>query len=176
VVDQGLGGLTVRNVATRLGLTATALYRHYRSKADILSSVLDLVGDLDAENLRLAKAESGTPLATLRNLLLRNIEFMQRYPALPILYLSDLLWHEEPRLAERVRDDIAKERAAVVEIIRQGQDSGQIRDDLDPDCLCNTFIGLYVMPALMLSRPIGEFDVAKQAEINWRLFAEAVAR
>jgi TetR/AcrR family tetracycline transcriptional repressor len=38
---RGVGGLTIRAVAHELGADPTALYRHFRSKADLLSDVGD---------------------------------------------------------------------------------------------------------------------------------------
>lgn len=39
-VEQGLKGLSMRNVAEKLGVSATALYRHYRNKEDLLHNVV----------------------------------------------------------------------------------------------------------------------------------------
>ena len=41
VVEQGLGAVTVRRVAEAVGISAAALYRHYKNKADILRAVLE---------------------------------------------------------------------------------------------------------------------------------------
>jgi AcrR family transcriptional regulator len=49
IVDgDGLGGLTIRKLATRLGVTPMAIYRHYKNKAAIEHELVDLVvGDYD---------------------------------------------------------------------------------------------------------------------------------
>ncbi len=39
-VEQGLKGLSMRSVAEKLGVSATALYRHYRNKEDLLHNVV----------------------------------------------------------------------------------------------------------------------------------------
>jgi AcrR family transcriptional regulator len=39
-LDQGLKGLSMRHVADKVGVSATALYRHYRNKEDILHNVI----------------------------------------------------------------------------------------------------------------------------------------
>lgn len=49
LIDRdGLAGLTVRKLAEQLGVSAMAIYRHYKSKAEIESELVDLVvGDYD---------------------------------------------------------------------------------------------------------------------------------
>lgn len=52
IIDElGLNGLTVRKLAEELGVSAMAIYRHYRSKAEIEQQIVDLVvGDYDVTN------------------------------------------------------------------------------------------------------------------------------
>lgn len=52
IIDElGLSGLTVRKLAEELGVSAMAIYRHYRSKAEIEQHIVDLVvGDYDVTN------------------------------------------------------------------------------------------------------------------------------
>ena len=39
-LEQGLTGLSMRHVGDRLGVSATAIYRHYRNKEDLLNNVI----------------------------------------------------------------------------------------------------------------------------------------
>jgi AcrR family transcriptional regulator len=52
LIDRdGLVGLTVRKLAEQLGVSAMAIYRHYKNKAEIESELVDLVvGDYDVTN------------------------------------------------------------------------------------------------------------------------------
>ena len=49
--NDGLNGLTVRKLSARLGVTAMAIYRHFKNKAAIEHELVDLVvGDYDVIN------------------------------------------------------------------------------------------------------------------------------
>lgn len=39
-LDQGLKGLSMRQIADKLGVSATAIYRHYRNKEDLLHNII----------------------------------------------------------------------------------------------------------------------------------------
>lgn len=99
---------------------------------------------------------------------------MQRYRALPILFLSDLMWMKASPPGERLRQDCRRCRAEEIALLRQGQALGQIRNDLAAEELANSFLAAYVMLGLMNSRRIDEVGVARQADVNWRLFEKAV--
>jgi len=48
---DGLGGLTMRKIAGRLGASPMGVYRHFRNKAEIVDGLVDLViGDYDVTN------------------------------------------------------------------------------------------------------------------------------
>src|SRR5688500_14212211 len=40
-LEEGQGGVTMRSVADRVGVTATALYRHFESKDALVHAVID---------------------------------------------------------------------------------------------------------------------------------------
>jgi AcrR family transcriptional regulator len=50
---DGLGGLTMRKIASRLGASPMGVYRHFRNKAEIVGGLVDLViGHYDVTNHR----------------------------------------------------------------------------------------------------------------------------
>ena len=66
VVQHGLGAVTVRRVAEAVGISAAALYRHYKNKADILQVVLEEHQEMHMAELRKALAQAKSPLDALR--------------------------------------------------------------------------------------------------------------
>ena len=40
IIENGLGGLTMSNVARRMGFTEPAMYRHFRNKQDLVISLI----------------------------------------------------------------------------------------------------------------------------------------
>ena len=41
--EKGIQGLTIKNLANRLGITEPAIYRHFENKIQILVAILDLL-------------------------------------------------------------------------------------------------------------------------------------
>jgi AcrR family transcriptional regulator len=175
VAEQGVGALAARNVARAVGVTAPALYRHFPGgKADILASVLELLDAVKSEGIRQALAEEGSALAKLKRCYDLHISVVQRYRALPNLVMSDALWIDEPVLRDRMLASHRRQQERTAEIIRHGQQRGEIRADIDPDSIFVQFLGQFLTIAILYSRRGDMIDVEAQAEANWKMFVQAV--
>lgn len=176
VAEQGVAGLTARNVARAVGVTAPALYRHFPGgKADILASVLDLLDAVKSEGLRRAVNDPGPALAKLRRCFDLHISVIERYRALPNLVLSDAIWIDEPQFKTRLLESHQQQQTQVSAIIRDGQEAGEIRQDIDADQIFVQFLGQFLTIAILYSRRGDMIDPKTQAEANWKMFIRSVA-
>ena len=74
---DGYEAVSVEQIASAVGIKAPSLYKHYKSKRDIFSSILQRMNELDAERIKkfempeqsgeeLARAYSQTPVEKIR--------------------------------------------------------------------------------------------------------------
>ena len=52
IAEKGIQGLTIKNLAKKIGFSESATYRHYENKTQILIAVLDFFKD---STMRIAK-------------------------------------------------------------------------------------------------------------------------
>jgi len=175
VVEQGIGAVTVRRVAEAVGISAAALYRHYKNKADILLAVLEEHHEIFRIQVEQAKAEAKSPLDVLRRLYKSTMQLVERYRALPVIFLSDVLWFEDVRLRNLKIIHHKAMRDMTEALIAEAQAKGEIRTDIKPNEIFVHFMGLIAMPALMRARCPEDVDIQRQAEANWKLFVHAVS-
>jgi AcrR family transcriptional regulator len=71
---QGLDGLSMRKMADRLGVSATAIYRHYRNKEDLLRSIIEEALSM-LDGYLLTALSGHTPEERLRKALGRYLDF-----------------------------------------------------------------------------------------------------
>ena len=174
VVKQGIGAVTVRRVAEAVGISAAALYRHYKNKGDILAAVLEEHHEMNLANLDEAKARGKNPMETLELIYQGIMRMVVKYRALPVIFLSDVLWFEETRLRELKYKHHQLVRENLLEIFKQGQAQKQVRSDIRPEELFVHFLGLIAMPALISARDPNDLDMPRQIAANWELFLHAV--
>jgi AcrR family transcriptional regulator len=174
VASQGLRRLSVAAVARRVGLVPSGIYRHFRSKNEIIHAVLDRIGQRLMENVRVAKEEHNDPLECLRDVLMRHIRFIREGRAMPRIIFSDDFHGGHPELKEKVLGIFGRYTGQVAEIVRSGQRLGQIRTDLDPATVAMMVFGIVVPAGILWHMTEGGFDVTRHAAKAWEMLRLAI--
>jgi AcrR family transcriptional regulator len=174
IARQGVKGLSVAAVARKVGLVPSALYRHFKGKEEILEATIELVRDLIAENVRSVRRESPQPLDQLKRLMMRHIQMIQEFQAIPRIVFSDEISASHPLRRTGIYNIIREILGQVAEMVAQGQRQGQIKPDLCPETVSVMFLGLVQPPAILWYLSQGKFDVSKHIKKAWPIFEKAV--
>ncbi len=129
--ELGEEGLTMRGIAARLGVSATALYQHFEGKASILRAIR--FHGLTLMNKELTPAfESDDPIEHLRQAATLYINFARSNP-----WLYSLLFEGEEldfsSLSDQEREAIFFSQTAVRRAFQRGKEQGRLRADLDEE-------------------------------------------
>jgi AcrR family transcriptional regulator len=141
---QGFHGTTVLDICAAAGLSPGAVYRYFGGKEDIIAAVCTKGVEID-EGLFGSVAELG-----LREALLRLIDVgmgeLGDESADADVRLRVELWAEGLR-NDRVRAIMAgvTDRYCVwiSDLVRAGQDRGEVRDGVDADAVARVLVGIY---------------------------------
>jgi AcrR family transcriptional regulator len=174
LAEHGLRGLSIAAVARRVGLTPSAIYRHFPSKDAMLDAVLDRMRERLHGAIAAARAETDDPVEALRRLLGRHMLLMRRNAALPRVVLSDDYHIGHPERRQRLLGVFSGYLDGVADIIRQGQRLGSIRVDVNARSLAILFLGLIQPAGVLWTLSDGHFDVTGQARAAWPVFEQAI--
>ncbi|MCA9651271.1 MAG: TetR/AcrR family transcriptional regulator [Myxococcales bacterium] len=127
--ELGEEGLTMRGIAARLGVSATALYQHFEGKASILRAIR--FHGLSLLNKELAPAFTlDDPVEQIRDCALRYIGFARSNP-----WLYALLFEGEELDFQSLSDDervlISFSQSEVTKVFERGKEAGKLREDID---------------------------------------------
>lgn len=120
----------MRGIASRLGVSATALYQHFESKASILREIRVYGIDLLYDALSPALEIQADPVDRLRDITRRYIEFARENKWL----YSVLMEHDQLEWSELAPEEIARSLRplrAVREAMAAGKEAGVWRDELN---------------------------------------------
>lgn len=176
VAAGGLKTLSVAAVARRVGLVPSALYRHFKGKDEMLDATLELIQNRLLDNVRAVAEETDDPLERLHRLLVRHVRMIEENRGIPQIIFSQDFYAGHPERRSRVYRGIRRYLAEVARILRDGQDSGQILREVDPEAAAVMFLGLVQPAAILWHLSDGDFDVTRQAERTWSLFLRAIQR
>lgn len=174
VASQGLKGLSVARVARRVGVVPSAIYRHYKSKDEVLDAVLDLIRDRLLANVASVCKESDEALDRLHRLLIRHVRLLRENRGIPRVVFSQELHNGDSGRKARMYETIGEYLGQVAEIVRQGQQNGQVRSNLTAEAVSMMFLGIVQPAALLWDLSDGDFDVTRHAERAWQILEMAI--
>ena len=174
VAERGLGQLNIAAVARRVGLVPSGIYRHFKSKDEIVLAVLDRIEARMLANVRAACEETPDPVERLRGLLMRHIRMIREGRAVPRIIFSDDLHSGHPERKVRAQRLVEGYLGQIGQLVREGQEQGKIRPGLDPRTIALMFLGIVVPAGILWHLTDGGFDVTQHAARAWQVFRGAI--
>jgi len=172
--ERGLRGLSVAAVARRVGVVPSALYRHFRGKDELLVAALEALRERLHENVRLASRPGRHPLESLREIIVRHAALIRENAALPRILFADEIHAGQAERRARVLRYITEYIAELEGLIRQGQELGQVRRDVDARDAAFMCLGVIQPPTLFWLLTRGDYDADRQIERAWGIFSRRV--
>ncbi len=141
IAKNGIQNLTIKNLSKEIGISEAAIYRHFKSKTDILLNMLDQFKQFKINNLQEIleiNINSFSKIETLFNKLLTKFS---ETPALVSIVFSDDIFKNDKGLSEKILDIISTNELMLKKIILEAQKKKEIRNDIDCKFLIMIILG-----------------------------------
>jgi len=127
---NGIQGLTIKNLAKKIGISEPAIYRHFNSKIDILIAILDFFNNTE---LIFCKELNSNIKAIdkIEHLFIKHFESFEAMPSLVSVIFSEEIFKNEPILVGKISEIMKKNDKILSEIIIAGQKNEEIRTDIE---------------------------------------------
>lgn len=148
--------ITTTNIASAVGLTQGAVFKHFPTKDAIWVAALQWVRGELMQSLRAAAAEAPTPLDGLSAMFRAHVDFVVAQPGVPRLIFNELQQPADSATKQEVRAMLQGYRKLLLDTLEQAVAQGQVVADLDREAAATTFVGLIqglVMQAMLVGRP-----------------------
>ncbi len=144
---KGYVSTTLDDIAREAGVTRGAVYWHFKNGKQELFEVLISERSRGAQGIADAVvAEGGTPLQTLERILTRLMEYLEEDDDFrAVQELTILRTEVVPELEASMKEKFRLQRQSIdsfADLIRKGQEAGEIRKDVDPEIAAIAAIGL----------------------------------
>jgi AcrR family transcriptional regulator len=131
-VRYGSEHVTVRKIAKEIGVSEGALYRHFKSKHDILSLMVERIQeDLVADIQRGAAGQ--TPLGTLDSALRNHISSIEQRKGVSFQVMAEIISLGDKKLNRQASEALDKYTGHIRDLLSEGMKAGEIRKDVDPE-------------------------------------------
>jgi len=139
--EGGIQALTIKNLSHNIGVTESAIYRHFMSRTEILETLLDTIKK-NITNSYAKRAQSDKiAFERLKDIVTYQFDSFSSNPSYAIVILSDGLYQNEPVLRERIFSIMEFVKMIFIQIIDDGKQSGEFRDDISSNQLAFVIMG-----------------------------------
>ena len=128
--EGGLGNLTIKNLAARLGVTEPALYRHFDSKASIVNAMLDDFSRRGDSAFVQCGGRGNGGWSGIENFIRSRIQLILEDPPLAkVMFAEELFWNDSSN-AETFQMMMHRHKQLIVELLEEAQKRGECRSDI----------------------------------------------
>ena len=171
--DIGIYNLSIREVAKKQGLTEGAIFRHYKSKNELLLAVLDYFSKYDSDVFATVQLKNLTPTESIHFCLKAYATYYENYSAITaITQIYDVLRYE-PELREKI-DKIVKDRTHFMKgLIDDAIIKNEIAAHVDSDQLASMIWGYFREICLRWRIDDFAFSLTERMQKATRMFLDA---
>lgn len=174
--DNEIKKLKVADIAQYMGLAPSALYRHFRNRDAIMGAVLEHIRGSLYKNLEKVRQKTDDAIERLRELLFLHIKLVGYRQGIPRMIFSDELWGQKRERRQKMYRIVTGYLAEIEDIVREGQDKGQIKKSVDPQVVSKMFFGIVQPAALLWHMSEGRYDLDAHVAGAWSVFSDMLAR
>ncbi|MCX7748307.1 MAG: TetR/AcrR family transcriptional regulator [Clostridia bacterium] len=142
IIDElGIHNLSTREIAKRQNVTDASLYRHFKSKDDIVLAILDYSSQFDLTIMKTVENNKLKPKEGILFFIKSFAEYYENYPAITaILHSYEILGHDE-HTANKVKDIFTRRSSFIDALVREGQATKEICSQFDAEDLSDIIMG-----------------------------------
>lgn len=142
VSSRGIGNLTVREIAKELKITDGALYRHFRSKKEIVSLLIDDIEETLLTIIEEAARKSEDPLQKLEDIYLSHLSYAEQRKGISFIIINETLSIRDKSLQRKMFGVINKYLKTIKAILLEGIRLGKFRKEMDLTSASIAFFGI----------------------------------
>lgn len=174
--EQNPTDITTAAIAGRMGLTQSALFRHFPNKAAILQAVMAWVSTKLMARMDQARQGAASPLAELEAMFMAHVEFIVKHPGVPRLLFSELQRAEKTVSKVLVQKFLKQYSQQLHRLFDEGKTINEFAPDLDSEGASFLFIGA-VQGLIMQSLLAGKVGlVREQAPRVFTIYRRGIRR
>ena len=177
IFKYGSEHLTVKKIATEIGISEAAIYRHFKSKKSILSFLLSYIEEtLVADVSRERNNVEVVTLDAIERTLRRHISAVGLRKGISFQVIAETVSLGDKSLNRQATKAIRHYIAVLRELLAEGVKTGTIREDIDIDAAATLLFGMVESLVNTWALSNCEFMLVDKYNSLWQICREAIVR
>ena len=175
IVKYGSEHVTVRRMANEIGVSEGAIYKHFKSKKDVLDFLVDdieitLLEDIDKNFTGELKS-----LDVLEKIIIDHLSAVEQRKGVAFQVMAEIISLGDKKLNKRIYDTIEKYLTRIKTILASGVRTGIIRPDLNLDAAAKLYFGMTQGLVNIWTLSQYKSNLLGEYKPIWVIFSNAVA-
>ena len=174
IVRRGSEHVTIRGLAKEVGISEAAIYRHFKSKRDILSFLADDLTDNLLQDIGTMEEGSISSLESIENALKIHFSSIEQRKGMTFQVLAEIISFGDKKLNRQVTRNIQQYILSLEELLSKGAKVGLVRDDIDLGDAALLLFGMIQGMVNIWALSGYDFDLTEKYSSLWRVFRKAI--
>ena len=158
LTSSGVSGLTIKNLAKEMQFSESAIYRHFKSKEDIIVAMLNYLAI--SINERLSNLNSSLdPETKFKTMFQEQFRFFKINPHFVVAVFSDGLMEESQLINESLLKLMNVKMKHLMPIMMEGQQKGVFTNAITTEELMHIIMGAFKLQMFKWRIAHFEFDI-----------------
>jgi AcrR family transcriptional regulator len=141
IIKHGSEHITIKRMAKEVGFTEAAIYRHFKSKSEILSVLVDNVRENLLKDLTASTISGNTPLQHVEMVLRSHFTAVERRRGVSFQVINEIVSLGDKTLNKKVLNTIQDYLSTLKGLLNKAAESGEIRKDVDNEAAAMALFG-----------------------------------
>jgi AcrR family transcriptional regulator len=175
IVKHGSEHVTVKRMAKEIGVSEGAIYRHFRSKSDVLSFLVDDIEETLIKDIRKNESSNLDSLETLGKIIIDHLSSIEQRKGVSFQVIAEIISLGDKQLNKKIHKVIDNYLSHIKIIFSKGVNEGVIRSDIDIDAVAIMFFSMTQGLVNIWALRHYEFDLIEEYKPIWNIFLSAIA-
>jgi len=139
--ERGIQGLSVREVAKRQGFSNASIFSHFKSKSELILSVLEHYTQYDKAVIQAITIRELKAIDAIKYFTESYYTYYENYPQITAILLAYDGLRCEKELSEKIKSILLSRSVSLIKMIDEAKAVNKIRTDIDSVCISDIIMG-----------------------------------
>ena len=164
LIEKGIKGLTTKTVASEMNFSESAIYRHFKSKEEILVALLSLLKQNMNKRLTSEIKPQNTSAENFKAVFTSQFNYFNKNPHFVVAVLSDGLLDESEEIRTIILQLMQNKMQLLAQILEQGKQTNEFTSEISTEDLLPIILGSFRFQ--MLKWKLSNFQYDNTTEGN----------
>jgi TetR/AcrR family fatty acid metabolism transcriptional regulator len=175
IVKYGSEHVTVRRMAREIGVSEAAIYRHFKSKSDVLSFMVEDIESTLLEDIQPNPDNTLNSINILEQTITNHISAIEQKKGVAFQVIAEIISLGDKKLNKKIRGVIDNYLDHIKTLLNNGIKEGVIRPDIDIDSAAVMFFSLTQGLVNIWALSQYDFNLLERFGPLWDVYLHSVA-